>query len=153
MLSTYEQPLKIPFIASLFMASNNDKPILTEDLLKRLAADLQDHLQHGAWREVKLGLRLLAILQDLLEGEGVFALLQELFDRAVDLQTSSSEDVCYPLQVNLRSLTLIGTWVGIGQDYPTNNRLCHGIVCEHSGLTGFGPFGENGYHCLSNPRA
>ena len=89
----YEQPFKIPYIASIFIASNNEKPILTEDLLKKAAAATQEFLQDGAWREVKLSLRLFAVLQDLLEGDGVFGILQELFSRAVDLQTASSEDV------------------------------------------------------------
>ena len=54
---------------------------------------MRDHLQAGAWREVKLVLRFLACLQGLLDGEGVFPILEDLFSRAVDLQTASSEDV------------------------------------------------------------
>ena len=54
---------------------------------------MQEHLEAGAWREVKLVLRLLACLQGVLEGDGVFPILEELFSRAVDLQTASSEDV------------------------------------------------------------
>ena len=91
--NSFEQPCKIPFVASLFLASNSDKPILTEDFLKRVAASTQTHLEGGAWREVKLSLRLLASLQGLIEGDGVFTILEELFGRAVDLQTASSEDV------------------------------------------------------------
>ncbi len=47
----------------------------------------------GDWRSFKLNLRFMACLQPLLEGDGVFPLLEELFDKAVDLQTASSEDV------------------------------------------------------------
>jgi nuclear cap-binding protein subunit 1 len=42
---------------------------------------------------VKLYLKLLACLQGCLEGDGVFPLLEELFSRAADLQTASSDDV------------------------------------------------------------
>lgn len=58
-----------------------------------MAVATQEHLQDGAWREVKLNLRLLAVLQGLLDGDGVFTILQELFARAADLQTASCEDV------------------------------------------------------------
>ena len=54
---------------------------------------MQHYLEAGYWREVKLVLRFLACLQGLFEEDGVFPLLEELFSRAVDLQTSSSEDV------------------------------------------------------------
>ena len=54
---------------------------------------IQEHLEAGAWREVKLVLRFLGCLQGLLEGDGVFPVLEDLFSRAVDLQTASSEDV------------------------------------------------------------
>lgn len=42
---------------------------------------------------MKLVLRFLACLQGVLDGDGVFPILDELFSRAVDLQTASSEDV------------------------------------------------------------
>ena len=54
---------------------------------------IQEHLDVGAWREVKLILRFLGCLQGLFEGDGVFPILEELFSRAVDLQTASTEDV------------------------------------------------------------
>ncbi len=66
---------------------------MTQELLTRVTKAIQEYLEAGHWREVKLVLRLLACLQGLLEDDGVFPLLEELFSRAVDLQTSSSEDV------------------------------------------------------------
>lgn len=87
-----EQPFKIPFVASIFLVSNNEKPILTEDVITRVARSLQEQARLGAWREVKLIFRFFACMQGLLEGDGIFPLLQELFSRAVDLQTASPDD-------------------------------------------------------------
>ncbi|MCJ1385922.1 hypothetical protein MMC17_009046 [Xylographa soralifera] len=87
-----EQPLKIPFVAAIVLAANPKKPEVVEEMLSRAGKAMQEHLQAGAWREVKLVLRFLACLQGLLDGEGVFPILEDLFSRAVDLQTASSED-------------------------------------------------------------
>ena len=89
-----EQPLKIPFVAGVVLAANAQKPELAQEVLSKAVARLQEHLDEGAWREVKLILRLLGCLQGILEGDGVFPIFEELFSRAVDLQTASSEDVC-----------------------------------------------------------
>ena len=62
-------------------------------MLKRAGDSMQRYLDIGSWREVKLILRFLGCLQGLFEGDGVFTVLEELFSRAVDLQTASSEDV------------------------------------------------------------
>lgn len=58
---------------------------------------MQKHIDAGNWREVKLFLRFLACIQGLFTGSGVFTLLEDLFSRAVDLQTASSEDVSYAI--------------------------------------------------------
>lgn len=91
--SVIEQPLKIPFIAATVLVANNYKPELVDDVLKRVRESLQQYIDAGAWREVKLLLRFLGCLQSIFEGDGVFPVLEELFARAVDLQTASSEDV------------------------------------------------------------
>lgn len=90
-----EQPFKIPFAAAIIIVVNpqNSKP--TQEIIARAAAALQKYLYNGAWREVKLLLRFLGCLQGVLEGDGVFPILEELFSRAVDLQTASSEDVSF----------------------------------------------------------
>ena len=75
------------------MAVNVEKPEFVEQILAKTEKALQEHLKSGAWREVKLLLRLLACMQRVLEGDGVFPILEEFFSRAVDLQTASSEDV------------------------------------------------------------
>ena len=92
-LSIVEQPFKVPFVAAIVIVINPQKKEVAQELLKRAAKAIQEYLDAGHWREVKLVLRLLACLQGLLEEDGVFPLLEELFSRAVDLQTASSEDV------------------------------------------------------------
>lgn len=88
-----EQPLKTPFVAAVVLVANALKPEAMEIVLERLAKDLEGAIAAGQWTEVKLYLKLLACLQGNLEGDGVFPLLEELFDRAAGLQTASSEDV------------------------------------------------------------
>lgn len=88
-----EQPLKTPFVAAVVLIINTLKSEFVDDVLARLAEVTQDKIAQGAWRDVKLLLKFLACLQSLLEGDGVFPLLEELFSRAADLQTASSDDV------------------------------------------------------------
>ena len=93
--SAVEQPFKIPFVAATVIVIDPQKPEVAQELLTRSAKAIQEYLEAGHWREVKLVLRFLACLQGLLEGDGVFPVLEELFSRAVDLQTASSEDVSF----------------------------------------------------------
>ena len=88
-----EQPFKVPFIAAIVLVINPQKPEIAQEMLSRAALAIQKYLRLGACGVVKLVLRFLACLQGLLEGDGVFPILEELFSRAVDLQTASSEDV------------------------------------------------------------
>ena len=91
--SIVEQPLKIPFVAAIVLAINTQRSELVQELLARVGRAIQEYLDVGAWREVKLVLRFLGCIQGLLEGDGVFTIMEELFSRAADLQTASSEDV------------------------------------------------------------
>lgn len=118
-----EQPLKTPFVAAVVLVVNtlsykpvppqngedaaggdtamvegqSEEPIpcsgVVDDLLQKAAAAVEEKVKAGKWRAVKLYLKLLACLQSCLEGDGVFPILDALFDRAVELQTASSEDV------------------------------------------------------------
>jgi hypothetical protein len=88
-----EQPLKTPFTAAVVLVANTNKPELIDILLAKLSTAIEARIVQGEWRDVKLYLKLLACLQSLLEGDGVFPVLEELFSRAVDLQTASSDDV------------------------------------------------------------
>ena len=92
--SVLEQPFKIPFAAAVVLAANTKKPELTAEILKKVQENLDDFIGKGLWREVKLVLRFLACLQGALEENGLFPVLEDIFSRAVDLQTASSEDVC-----------------------------------------------------------
>lgn len=80
-------------MASLILYTNKDRPEFLDILLTKISIQIQTALDKAQWRKLKLALRLLGCLQDVLEGEGTFALLEELFNRAADLQTASSEDV------------------------------------------------------------
>ena len=88
-----EQPLKTPFVAAVVLVANSLKPDILSDLLTRVATATEEKVSVGEWRDVKLYLKFLACLQSALEGDGLFPLLEELFSRAVDLQTASSDDV------------------------------------------------------------
>lgn len=89
--------MKIPFIAATVLAANVLNPEPVSELLTRAGEALQGYVNAGAWREVKLLLRFLGCLQGILEGDGIFPLLEEIFARAVDLQTASSEDASSPV--------------------------------------------------------
>ncbi|KAK5654848.1 hypothetical protein OQA88_6884 [Cercophora sp. LCS_1] len=101
-----EQPLKIPFLAAVLLVANADKPEVVDLLLGKLAAVAENKINEGEWRDVKLYLKLLACLQGCLEGDGLFPLLEDLFSRAVDLQTASSEDTIGTELVKIILLTL-----------------------------------------------
>ncbi|KAF4120528.1 nuclear cap-binding protein subunit 1 [Geosmithia morbida] len=101
-----EQPLKTPFVAAVVLVANTRRPELVADLLARLAELTASDVAAGNWRTVKLRLKLLACLQSCLEGEGVFPLLDELFDRAAELQTASSEDTIGTEIVKIILLTI-----------------------------------------------
>ncbi|KAL9010655.1 MAG: hypothetical protein Q9173_004433 [Seirophora scorigena] len=87
-----DQALKIPFVAAVILALNLKRPDLAQEVLTRATTALNEHFRTGAWREVKLLLRFLACLQDMLEFEGVFPVLEELFSRSADLQAASIDD-------------------------------------------------------------
>lgn len=88
-----EQPLKIPFVAAVVLVVNSLKPEALDSLLARITSATEGKVKEGEWRDVKLYLKFLACLQGCFEGDGLFPMLDELFSRAVDLQTASSEDV------------------------------------------------------------
>ncbi|RMZ86958.1 hypothetical protein DV736_g5819, partial [Chaetothyriales sp. CBS 134916] len=87
-----EQPLKIPFLAAAVLVANSQKPEYTAELIGKILARLQPLIDSGSWREVKLYLRFLGGLQGLWEGDGVFPVLEQLFNKAIELQTNSSDD-------------------------------------------------------------
>jgi nuclear cap-binding protein subunit 1 len=88
-----EQPLKTPFVAAAVIVINTLKPEIVYKILTRTSEAVTARIKDGEWRDVKLYLKFLACLQGSLAGDGVFPVLEELFNRAVDLQTASSDDV------------------------------------------------------------
>lgn len=88
-----EQPFKIPFVAAIVLHANNQKGEVAQEVLTRVGEYIQVHVEAGNWRTVKLGLRFLACMQGIYNDDGIFTVLDELFNKAVDLQTASSEDV------------------------------------------------------------
>ncbi|CAM1508318.1 Fc.00g051660.m01.CDS01 [Cosmosporella sp. VM-42] len=101
-----EQPLKTPFVAAVVLVINTIKPELVDEVLTRLADAAQTKISQGEWRDVKLYLKFLACLQACLDGDGVFPLLEELFSRAADLQTASSDDTIGTELVKIILLTI-----------------------------------------------
>lgn len=104
---------------------------VVDDLLAKATALVEEKVKAGDWREVKLYLKLLACLQNCLDGDGVFPILDTLFDRAVELQTASSEDVSCSVKrrVYCDMLTdffrIADNWHGASQDHPPHYTLCY----------------------------
>ncbi len=92
-----EQPFKIPFVAAVTLIVNTMRGDLAEEILNRAAAATNRAIVKGDWRDVKLYMKYLGSLQGLLEGEGIFPVLQDLLTKAVDLQTENNEEVGAPL--------------------------------------------------------
>lgn len=88
-----EQPFKTPFLAAVVVTVNTLKGELAAEILTRTAHRTNLKIKEGEWREVKLLMKFLGSLQGLLEGEGVWSVLQDLFTKAVDLQTENNEEV------------------------------------------------------------
>ncbi|PHH84606.1 hypothetical protein CDD83_1664 [Cordyceps sp. RAO-2017] len=101
-----EQPLKTPFVAAVVLVTNSLKPDVVDVVLARLAQAVDSNIALGDWRQVKLLLKFLACLQSCLEGDGIFPLLEELFGRAADLQTASSDDTIGTEIVKIILLTI-----------------------------------------------
>ena len=88
-----EQPFKIPFVAAVVLVVNTLRSEIAADVLTRAAQKANEGIGRGEWREVKLLMKFLGSLQGLLDGEGVFSVLQDLLTKAVDLQTENNEEV------------------------------------------------------------
>lgn len=123
------------------LVANSRKPEMVGEILARACNSLQMHLAAGAWREVKLELRFLGCLQGLLEGDGVFTILNDLFSRAVDLQTASSEDVSMLPIIELATLLTVipEPRIGTCQDHTDYNTICHGLFCHWFRRAGYVP--------------
>lgn len=81
-------------MAAIVLHTNEKNSEFCKLVLEKTRVRLQVAVNDGQWRIVKLLLRFLGIMQPLFQGDGLFSLLEELFNRAADLQTASSDDVC-----------------------------------------------------------
>ena len=97
-----EQPFKIPFVAAVVLIVNTMRGDMVEEILTRAAAATNTAIVTGEWRQVKLYMKFLGSLQGLLEGEGVFPVLQDILTKAVDLQTENNEEVGFPELIAVR---------------------------------------------------
>lgn len=75
------------------MVLNTLKEEMVMQLLERTIKDLNKSIIKGDWRQVKLYMKFLGSLQGLLEGDGVFTILQDFLTKALDLQTENNEEV------------------------------------------------------------
>ena len=88
-----EQPFKIPFVAAVVLIANTMRQEIVQEVLSRAATGTNNAIAKGEWREVKLYMKFLGSLQGLLEGDGVFPVLQDILSKAIDLQTENNEEV------------------------------------------------------------
>ncbi|PSK56622.1 hypothetical protein B9Z65_6246 [Elsinoe australis] len=101
-----EQPCKVVFVAAAVVGVNAKAPEVVKELLGKTETAINRAVKKGDWRVVKLGLRFLGALQGIFEGEGVLAVLEELFQRAVDLQSQNPEETLGPELVKVILLTI-----------------------------------------------
>ena len=88
-----EQPFKIPFVAAVVLIANTMRQDLVQEILTKAVTGTNNAIAKGDWREVKLYMKFLGSLQGLLEGDGIFPVLQDILSKAIDLQTENNEEV------------------------------------------------------------
>ena len=101
-----EQPFKVPFIAAAVLYAHQEKSELAADVIAKAGAQLQEFLNQGQWKEVKLMLRFMACLSRVYQEDGILPIMDELFSRTVDLQTASPDDVLGVELVKIILLTI-----------------------------------------------
>jgi len=154
-----EQPLKTPFVAAVVLVLNTLKAEIAFEVLRKIAQATEDKIKLGDWRGVKLNLKFLACLQTCLEGEGLFPLLEDLFSRAVDLQTASSDDVSNPRTPQLffgapyANAKFQDHRDRARQDHPAHFALHHGRGAGSMAAKGGRADGKNRHHCLRSTSA
>lgn len=137
-----EQPFKIVFVAGVLIVLNGMKGLtepgvdsqgagaeIVKDVIVKAVTKVEQGIANGEWREVNLLLKLLGSLQGLFEEEGVWTVLDDLFSRAVDLQTASSDDASFPptFKVLPKLICITDTGYRIGQSHPIHDSLHHGF--------------------------
>ena len=121
--------MKIPHVAAVILYAINSKGEVVKGILERSSEGAQDALENGDWREFKLLLRLFACLQGIFEGDGIFPILDELFNRAADQQTASPEDVSrLEVWTEEPSNFYTGRRLGTCQNYPPHPPIRHDFI-------------------------
>ncbi|CZT06031.1 hypothetical protein WAI453_005238 [Rhynchosporium graminicola] len=115
-----EQPFKIPFVAAVVLVANtmhrkNGEAVAVE-VLKRTTLRTNQAIATGEWREVKLLMKFLGSLQGLLDGEGVWIVLQDMLTKAVELQTENNEETIGPELVKIILFTIPYIMASSGTD-------------------------------------
>lgn len=87
-----EQPIKIPFLAAVILHANDLNSDIGTETLRVAVSRLSHSMKMGHWRNVKLLLRFLACVHEMIEGDGMFTFLNTLFQRAADQQAESPDD-------------------------------------------------------------
>lgn len=117
-----EQAFKVPFVAGAVLYAQQEKPELAANVVTKAGEQLQEFLNNGQWREVKLMTRFLACLSRIYEEDGVLPILDEMFNRAVDLQTASQDDVVGIELVKIILLT-IPYFVAFASDASVHSKV------------------------------
>lgn len=152
-----EQPLKTPFVAAVALVVNSLRPEVLEAVLARITTATEERVREGEWRDVKLYLKFLACLQSCFDGDGLFPVLDELFNRAVDLQTARSEDVSLTTLLACRLVLAHHTPLDYRdrtcQDHPTYNPL-HLGCCPFATIATESrrAYGQDRHNCVGAAR-
>lgn len=80
-------------MAAIILYLNEQKPDIAKVFIDKTGEALQTALDSREWRSFKLLLRFLACMHGLFEDSGALPLLDDLFNKAADLQTADNEDV------------------------------------------------------------
>ncbi|KAF2218989.1 MIF4G like-domain-containing protein [Elsinoe ampelina] len=106
-----EQPCKVLHVAAAVRGVNAKRPEVVADLVERAGVVVERAIRRGDWKGVKLGLRFLGAIGGVVE-EGVVAVLEDLFNKAVDLQSTNPEETLGPELVKVILLTIPYLMVG-----------------------------------------
>lgn len=124
-----EQPFKTPFVAAVVLNVNTLKSEIVGQVLEKAVERTNAKIKEGDWREVKLLVKFLGALQGVLEGDGVWSVLQDVFTKAIDLQTENSEEVrpfaCAVLLYQVLTTLGVDGWARAGEDHSSNHPLYH----------------------------
>ena len=86
-----EQPFKIPFVATIVRVANAENAEVGKAVVDHMAEALQRYLHVGAFNNVKLVMRFMTCLGDLLGEQGVGPILDALVEKLPAYQGDGDE--------------------------------------------------------------